>query len=144
MSMAPIISASGACLCGGVNYAVVGPLRPVVYCHCEQCRKTSGHYVATTACSLEHLIILGNASLRWFRSSAEAQRGFCTICGASMFWRPDHGKYVSIMAGTIDKPTGLKAVEHLFVPDATDYYSIRDGLPQHAERGLVNLIPTSR
>lgn len=63
---------------------------------------------------------------------------------ASMFWRPDHGKYVSIMAGTLDKPTGLKEVEHLFVPDATDYHSIHDGFPQPAERGLVNLVPTSR
>lgn len=27
--------------------------------------------------------------------------------------------------------------------DAADYYSIHDGLPQHADRGPVNLVPGS-
>ena len=77
--------------------------------------------------------------LRWFRSSPEAQRGFCASCGANLFWRPDHGEYVSIMAGTLDRPTGLKAVKHIFVPDVADYYSIHDGLPQHADYGGADL-----
>jgi hypothetical protein len=34
------------------------------------------------------------------------------------------------MAGTIDTPTGLDAVEHIFVADASDYYELADGLPQ--------------
>ncbi len=143
MSTEPIINASGACLCGGVKYEVDGPLRAVVYCHCEQCRRTSGHYVAATACKPEHLTLSVDDGLRWFRSSPEAQRGFCASCGASLFWRPDHGEYVSIMAGTLDGPTGLKAVKHIFVPDVADYYSIHDGLPQHADRGPVNLVPGS-
>jgi hypothetical protein len=28
---------------------VRGPLRPVVDCHCAQCRRTSGHFAAFTA-----------------------------------------------------------------------------------------------
>ena len=38
---------------------------------------------------------------------------------------------------------GLKAVKHIFVTDAADYYSIHDGLPQHADRGPVSLVPGS-
>ncbi|WP_442475962.1 GFA family protein [Roseovarius litorisediminis] len=38
----------GSCQCGAVRYEVAGPLRQVVGCHCSQCRKTSGHYVAAT------------------------------------------------------------------------------------------------
>jgi hypothetical protein len=44
-----------------------------------------------------------------------------------------HGRHISIMAGTLDTPTGLSAVEHIFVADASDYYTIDDGLPQHAQ-----------
>ncbi|MGO1081292.1 GFA family protein [Inquilinus sp. CA228] len=40
---------TGGCLCGAVRYRVTGPLRPVVACHCSQCRRTSGHVAAFTA-----------------------------------------------------------------------------------------------
>ena len=143
MSTEPITSASGACLCGSVKYQVDGPLRPVVYCHCEQCRRTSGHYVSATACSPKHLTITAEDGLRWFRSSSHTRPAFCASCGSSLFWRPYHGEYVSIMAGTLDGPTGLKAVKHIFVPAVADYYSIHDGLPQHVDHGSVNLEPGS-
>lgn len=46
--MAKVIT--GGCPCGGVRYEVRGPLRDVIACHCTQCRRTSGHFVAATAC----------------------------------------------------------------------------------------------
>ena len=130
---------TGSCLCGSVKYEVDGPLRPVIYCHCKQCRKTSGHFVAATACEHKQLKLLADQGLKWFRSSPEAKRGFCSDCGASVFWRPEHGKYVCIMAGTVDLPTGLKCEEHIFVADASDYYAIEDGLPQRAQWGPVGI-----
>ena len=39
----------GRCACGAVRYRVTGPLRPVVACHRETCRRTSGHLVAATS-----------------------------------------------------------------------------------------------
>ena len=121
---------TGSCLCGAVQYAVAGPLRPVSYCHCSQCRRTSGHYVAATACDREYLQVQNDQGLRWFRSSPDAERGFCGECGASLFWRSVRGREISIMAGTLDTPTGLEAEEHIFVADASDYYRIDDGLPR--------------
>jgi hypothetical protein len=121
---------TGRCVCGAVRYAVRGPLRPVSYCHCSQCRRTSGHYVAATACAAANLTLLNVEGLCWYRSSSRAERGFCGACGSSLFWKPGHGRHISIMAGTIDTPTGLDAVEHIFVADASDYYELADGLPQ--------------
>ena len=128
--MEPMTDATGRCLCGAVRYVVHGPLRPVSYCHCSQCRRTSGHFVAATACDANDLQLLNDAGLRWYRSSSNAERGFCGQCGSSLFWKPDHGRHVSIMAGTMDTPTGLCAEEHIFVADASDYYVLADGLPQ--------------
>ena len=139
MSTTPITKVTGGCLCGGVNYTATGPLRPVTYCHCTQCRKTSGHFVAATACIPGNLTMTTDQSLRWYRSSAEADRGFCNVCGASLFWRPTHGGHIAIMAGTLDDPTGLDAIQHVFVADAGDYYSIHDGLPQHEDYGSADL-----
>ncbi len=121
---------TGGCLCGATRYAVTGPLRDVSYCHCSQCRRTSGHFVAASACAAEHLLVLVDDGLRWHRSSPTAQRGFCKHCGSSLFWRPDDGRHISIMAGSIDLPTGLSAVEHIHVDSAADYYTINDGLPR--------------
>lgn len=128
MSAVPMTDYSGSCLCGAVQYEVHGDLRPVVYCHCEQCRKTSGHFVAATACKTDTLKLLNDEGLAWYRSSPDAQRGFCSSCGSSLFWRPDHERYVSIMAGTLARPTGLQATTHIYTDMASDYYSIDDGL----------------
>ena len=125
--------AAGGCLCEAVQYTVSGPLRPVVCCHCEQCRKSSGHYVAASACKTEHLQITGKDKLNWYRSSSKAQRGFCLNCGSNLFWRPEHGRYISIMAGTLARPTGLATACHIYVDMASDYYLIADGLPQYGE-----------
>ena len=41
--------ATGRCLCGAVAYEVRGPLRDVLICHCEECRRWHGHMAACTA-----------------------------------------------------------------------------------------------
>jgi hypothetical protein len=121
---------SGGCLCGGVRYTVRGELRDVIACHCSQCRRTSGHHVAMTSVPTGNLTLDASDSLAWYRSSPSAERGFCRVCGGNLFWRPEGEGTTAITAGTLDLPTGLKLVEHIFVDDKGDYYQIDDGLPQ--------------
>jgi hypothetical protein len=115
----------GSCLCGGVTFTLRGALRGVVACHCTQCRKTSGHYAAATQVAAKNAKISGG-TLRWFRSSAEAERGFCSACGSSLFWRRIGNPHISVFAGTIDGPTGLRMESQLYVADAGDYYEVPD------------------
>jgi hypothetical protein len=123
---------NGGCLCGGVRYSVRGALRDVIACHCSQCRRTSGHFVAATGAESERITLVKDATLVWFASSDRAERGFCARCGGNLFWRPlkDGGAWTSIMAGTLDPPTNLKLKQHIFVADKSDYYEIVDGVPQ--------------
>jgi hypothetical protein len=102
-------------------------MRPVTGCHCGQCRRTSGHYVAATAAPRDAVSIDGQ--VRWYASSETARRGFCPICGANLFW-DGPGTHLSIFAGTLDQPTGLRMAGHIFMADKGDYYDIADGLPQ--------------
>ncbi len=124
---------TGGCLCGAVRYEISGPMPWIVYCHCEQCRKTSGHFVAATRVGLEDLHIIEDSGLEWYKSSDLADRGFCRQCGSSLFWRPTHGKYMAVMAGALDAPTGLTSREHIYTADASDYYDFTDGLPQFSQ-----------
>lgn len=135
LSDTEVTSAAGGCLCGAVRYRVTGPLRPVVACHCEQCRRTSGHFVAATGCAQSDLHIEEDRGLAWFPSSDVAERGFCRECGGNLFYRPrnpGNGR-ISIMAGTLDAPTGLHLTGHLFMASKSDYYEVVDGTPRHAQ-----------
>ena len=122
----------GACLCGAVRFRTEGPLRGVIYCHCSQCRKQTGHYYAATNVVGDRLEIEGAEDVTWYAASDFARRGFCRQCGSALFWKHNHSDIVSVMAGAFHAPTGLKGEAHIFVADKGDYYSIDDGLPQFA------------
>ena len=123
--MAP--TRTGGCLCGAVTYEVTAPMRPVIACHCRQCRRTSGHHVAATAAPREAVHIRGEPV--WFASSDRARRGFCGRCGSNLFWDAPGSATLSIFAGTLDDAEGLAIAGHIYTADKSAYYDIRDGLP---------------
>jgi hypothetical protein len=41
-----------------------------------------------------------------------------------MFWDAPAGAAISIAAGTLDLPTGLKTVTHIYTDSASDYYEV--------------------
>ena len=125
--------ATGSCLCGAVRYEIDGPMRDVVICHCEMCRKTHGHVGAYSAAWRESLRITESRGLTWYRSSPDAQRGFCGECGGTLFWDGSGREMVSIAAGTLDPPTGLKTILQIYVRHAGDYYEIPDDIPQRQD-----------
>ncbi|MBI1386135.1 MAG: GFA family protein [Rhizobiales bacterium] len=133
----------GGCLCGRVRYELTPPLRGVVVCHCEQCGRWSGHTVAATSVRADNFRLTSGASdVAWYRSSDVAERGFCKVCGSNLFWKASDGTRVSVMAGTLDRPTGLKQIAHIYVDDKSDYYAIDDGeTPRHGQGGGPLSVP---
>jgi hypothetical protein len=119
--------ASGRCLCGAIGYRVHGPLRDVIFCHCTRCRRTHGHFAAYTACARDDLELVETRGLRWYELD-ESRRGFCGECGASVFWEREGSPTISIAAGTLDEPTGLRPSHHVFTANAGDYYELADAL----------------
>ncbi len=131
---------TGGCLCGAVRYEVTGKLRPVVACHCVQCRRTSGHYVAASSAARDSIEVTGRVT--WYQSSSTARRGFCAICGSNLFW-DGPGSHLSIMAGTFDGDPGVRLAGHIFCADKGAYYELNDGLPQAAgaDPNLTTQVP---
>ncbi|UCI06235.1 GFA family protein [Mesorhizobium sp. B1-1-8] len=107
--MSSDIKRSGSCLCGGVQFQVIGqPLR-VGLCHCKDCRKTSGSAYQAFAV--------------WPRQAFESEgitstyggRSFCPTCGSRV---PSiGGDEVEVMIGGLDvAPTeGLKPSYELWI-----------------------------
>lgn len=117
----------GSCLCAAVRYEVTGPLRPIIACHCTQCRKQTGNYYTATNALNSDLKITGAENITWYRASKEAARGFCKICGSALFWKAEGRDETSILAGSIDGPTGLQVEGHIYCADKGDYYEIPAG-----------------
>ena len=114
---------TGSCLCGAVSYRAVG-LSDIWYCHCKQCQKLTGRYIAAAGVKRENLEITGDVN--WLPIS-----GHCKSCGSYMFWDAHSFDTVSILAGSIDDTQGLAVKGHIFVSEKGDYYEITDDLPQY-------------
>lgn len=129
---------TGSCLCGGVRFAVSGPLAPIQVCHCSQCRKAQGGPVATNipvdaaAFTLES----GAELLQAFESTPGKQRVFCRRCGSPIYSRRDRLPGVlRLRAGTLegDLPTALAF--HAFVGSKANWWPLADcgdDVPHHA------------
>ena len=135
------VKISGGCLCDRVRYEISGPVRDVINCHCENCRRTHGHVGAYTSVDKKDLQLISQQSLTWYHDeSPDTYRGFCNECGASLFWDARDGKNkIAVSAGTLEPGHGLKTIGHVYVSEAGDYYEINDGLPQFELSNAGNL-----
>ncbi len=128
--MTTIRPATGGCLCGSVRYEIRSPLRDVVNCHCSMCQRLHGGFGPHSKAKKADITITKDDGLAWYESSEVARRGFCCKCGSSLFWDPFEQDSTGIVAGSLDSPTSLKTIGHIFVREKADFYEIADGLPQ--------------
>lgn len=123
---------TGGCRCGGVRWRTEGRLRDVWYCHCEDCRRITGHHMAATAAVADELTFDTDETLSWYSAQPGVFYGFCSRCGATMFWRADDKPgSISISAGCVDPPTGLQVAGVLFADEAADYLTDRPVVETH-------------
>ena len=122
------LSLKASCLCGGVQLGTRGYHRDVENCHCIQCMKTHGHYAAYTNVQEQNVKFFKKKTLKWFRSSKRAKRGFCRKCGASLFFKFIGSNNISIAAGMFNRPTKLKTKMNIFVKGKLDYYKLDNRL----------------
>ncbi len=123
-------SHNGGCLCGAVRYEVRGPLRDVVNCYCTMCQRLHGACGAHSKADKSDIVIIEGRGLKWYASSSRARRGFCGECGSSLFWEPVGQPGTGILAGSLDQPTGLRTIGHIFVGEKCDFTEIDGDAPQ--------------
>ena len=97
---------TGGCLCGAVRFEATEPPTGVGYCHCRMCQKAYGH----TSGIFVMFIGAQTGALRftkgepkYYKSSAELERAFCSNCGSPLGTRGAKGHRM-VMAGTLDHP----------------------------------------
>ena len=131
---------TGGCLCGAVRYEVRGLLRDVVNCHCSMCQRLHGSFGPHSKARKVNISITNDNGLAWYKTSDIARRGLCRKCGSGLFWEPFELDATGIIAGSLDSPTKLQTMGHIFVGEKSDFYDISDGLPQYEKSSGGELV----
>ena len=129
-----MLTATGGCLCGSVRYVTVGPFEDVLQCHCENCRRLTGNFVAGVRTKTEDLEIESrDDAFQWF-DLEYAKYGFCRRCGSTLFYRAaDRQQFTSVMVGTLDDSSGLQIKNVWFADEAQPHNTLPVGVP-HFDR----------
>lgn len=125
----------GSCRCGGIQYSYGGEVGTITVCHCIDCRKLQGGAGVVAA-------PVARAGLRWhsgheliseFESSPGKNRAFCNHCGTPLYSRRnDAPQVLRLRLGSIDTPTDLVPVAHIFCNDLPVWARLDDDLPRYA------------
>lgn len=127
---------TGGCLCGGVTYEAHGPFSDVLQCHCNNCRRLSGNFVAATRTATTNLTIQDHSDVFRWHDLDYAKYGFCSDCGATLFYRAaDRPHLTSIMVGGLDDASGLRLGAVWFADEAQAHNSLPPGVPHHDGNG---------
>lgn len=121
---------TGRCLCGSVTYRTHLPHQVVLHCHCENCRRISGNFVAASRAESVDLHVSDAAGrLSWY-DLAYARYGFCQKCGSTLFYQAsDNDHLTSVMTGTLDDASDLSLHEVWFAPEAQQHNTLSDKVP---------------
>lgn len=110
----------GQCLCQAVTFTITQPPQRVSHCHCRMCQRQHGAAFATYL-SVPHasLQLTGTGALRWYRSSPEVLRGFCQLCGSSLFWhhQQEPDDLIAVAVAALDNPPIFGEIRHLCVDE---------------------------
>ena len=126
-------TASGACLCEGIRFRAELPSKWVVHCHCTLCRRAHGAAFVTWVGVDERSSHIEDPerTLHWYRSSVEAERGFCSRCGSTLFFRSSKwpGELHIALANFVD-PVDRAPQAHIFFDTHVDWLALGDELPK--------------
>lgn len=128
---------TGGCLCKSIRYEV-DRVFDVIYCHCNQCRRSSGAPVSLNAAVAGDAFRLTSGSPTVYPTSASGSSYFCGKCGTGLygeFVAPSHplardGRYFSIRVGTFDEPERIRPQIHQFVESMLSWFGTMDDLPR--------------
>lgn len=135
----------GACLCGAVTFEGTPSGQGIGVCHCKMCRvQNSGPFFA--ARFSDGVTLTNERGLRWYDASDIGERGFCTECGSTLFWRPKGAPPTdwAVSAGSLPDADAGAIFEHIWVDDQPAYYAFADDAPRRTEADCLAGAPRAK
>jgi hypothetical protein len=129
-------AAAGSCLCKKVAFRVELPSKWVAHCHCSLCRRAHGAAFVTWVGMEQSEVHIDDAEnlLRWYRSSPEAERGFCAACWTTLFFRSTRWPTeLHVTLANFDGPVDRAPQGHVSFASRVDWFTVVDDLPKKAD-----------
>ena len=110
----------------------------IVYCHCRDCRRSSGAPVSLFAGYRAERVELPGGRPKGYESSPGVYRSFCGTCGTPISFEDER------LPGETYLPVGIFEDPEVFEPEEHEWWSrrlrwfdVRDGLPRHEESSIL-------
>jgi len=122
---------SGRCLCGAVEYQVTDEFEYSAYCHCSNCRRTTGSAFKPLAGirRAKFKLVRGDTDLLVY-GEENGNDTHCKCCGSLVFSIVRDGAYVHVPMGTLVDEPSIRPTKHIFVGSKAPWFEITDDLPQ--------------
>ncbi|MCF4096979.1 GFA family protein [Maritalea mediterranea] len=105
----------GNCLCGAVEITLNYLPEKIGACHCATCRKINGGGVQLGIHGDADLKAKGTENIQRYTSSDWAERGFCKICGTTLFYHLTVGSMDYIYSAGLFPEQTFIITEEIFV-----------------------------
>lgn len=128
----------GRCLCGVLAFTATDVELGVHSCHCGMCRRWSGG--PAMAASVAGIEFDDDAALCVYSSSEWGERGFCSRCGTSLFFRLKEKPVLAVWAGTFDDPDGLELAGEIFIDEKPGFYEFVGNHPRKTGQEFLEAV----
>lgn len=131
---------SGRCLCGSVQYKIIGEAKRFYHCHCQRCRRATGTGHASNLMLLpttpEKITWVQGEELITRYKVPEAERFtncFCSRCGGRVPRYDAALDVVIIPAGSLDNDPGIQPQGRIFWDSRAAWSCDSGNLPTFSE-----------
>ena len=122
------MSNTGKCLCGAVTFTADAVDTHVHACHCSMCRGWTGGPMQ--AAQVGEVTFSGEENLTRYASSEWAERGFCSLCGSSLFYYLKPQSMYMMATGSFDNTDQFEMAGEIFVDEKPAGYNFAGDHPR--------------
>jgi len=125
---------TGACYCRSVRLNVADAFRYAAYCHCSNCRRTTGSaFKPFAGIEREKLAVVEGQDRLLIFGDENANDTHCAVCGSLLYSVVRDGAFVHVAMGALVDDPSIRPDRHIFVGSKAPWFTIADSLPQYEE-----------
>ncbi|MGB0494978.1 MAG: GFA family protein [Kangiellaceae bacterium] len=119
----------GQCICGKVEFEVLGKTPNLYQCHCKLCRKQGGSAsnTATMVDKKNFSWVSGEEDITFYKKDTGFSSNFCSTCGCPVPNQLRDLDYQWIPAGLLEDDSKLSVIAHIYTASKAGWDEVKEG-----------------